>query len=111
MAKTKKSTKNTKYSFWTVAEEDIVMEEIGKNPTNLTACFFMASQLINRSPGAISNHYYGKMIDNPNCVAKLTIGRTACVKNRTRLKFGEQPKSILRSSWDFIISLIFGIKK
>lgn len=92
---------------WTTGEEDIVLEEIGKNPTNLSSCFFMASEIIGRSPAAISNHYYTKMVNDPDVVALLTIGRTSFVKNRKRLKPDEKPVTIFKSIWNTIIKLLF----
>lgn len=93
---------------WTAGEEDILLDEIGKNPTNLKACFLAASEVIGRTPAACSNYYYSKMAKNPDVIAYLTIGRTSVVTNKKRLKADQQPTSILRSSWNFIVNLLFG---
>lgn len=95
---------------WTPEEEDILIDEIGKNPTNLAACFLACSRVINRSAGACSSHWYTKMVNSEN-PALLTIGRTSVIKNRKRLKEGQHPTGILRSSWNFIIDLIFGNRR
>lgn len=95
------------YPRWTPGEEDILIDEIGKNPTNLKASFFAASEIIGRTPGAISGHYYQKMVGNPDVMAVLTVGRHSVVQNRKRLKEDQAPVNILKSSWDFIVSLLF----
>lgn len=93
---------------WTPEDEDVVIDEIGKNPTNMKACFLAASAIIGRSPSAITSHWYCYMARREDVCAKLTIGRHACVKNKARLKNAEEPKSIARSVFDGLIRLVFG---
>lgn len=105
----RRTTRRTERSIrrWTTEDEDILIDEIGKNPTNMKACFLAASTRIQRTPSAISSHWYGYMAKRSDVCAKLTIGRHAYVKNKARLKSGEEPKGIVRSIFDSLLRLIF----
>ena len=98
--------KRNAYPRWTEGEEEILIDEIGKNPTNLKACFVATAEIIGRTPGAISNHYYTKTAKSDK-VSFITMGRTSVVKNKKRLKEGEQPTRILKRFWDRVIKSIF----
>ena len=98
----------THYPKWTEGEEEILLEEIGKNPTNLKACFMATAEIIGRTPGAISNRYYTKILKSDK-IAVLTLGRHAVVKNKKRLKESESPITILKTVWNKIVKLLFNI--
>jgi len=93
---------------WTPEDEDILIDEIGKNPTCMKACFLAAAARLGRGPAGVSNHWYKYMANREDVCAKLTLGRHSCVRNRTRLKADQQPTSILRSLYDGLINMIFG---
>ena len=103
----RRTNSNRTVRKWTPEEEDILIDEIGKNPTCMKACFLAASPEIGRSASAIANHWYKSMAGRQDVCAKLTIGRHACVKNKVRLKHDQQPKSILRSIYDHLLRMIF----
>ena len=95
---------------WTTEDENILIDEIGRNPTCMKACFLAASARLNRSASAIGNHWYKYMANREDVCAKLTIGRHSCVKNRVRLKPDQQPVSIFRSIFDNLVQHIFGTR-
>lgn len=43
---------------WSPYEERVVRTYVKKHPENLRYCFFLASKEIDRTPKAISGHYY-----------------------------------------------------
>lgn len=50
---------------YTPQEEDVIYENISKYPGNLTLAFHQAAlELGNRTAGAVSGHYYGKLKNN-----------------------------------------------
>lgn len=96
---------------WTAEEEDIIIDEIGKNPTNLKACFMAAAELLPiRSYYACANHWYSKMAGRNDVVGKLTVGRYTTVRNKTRLKadqYQTHTESYGRNIWQKLIKLLF----
>lgn len=50
--------KSKTWISWTLQEEQIVVNCIRENPTNLTDALRRAGKLIGRSYGATQNHYY-----------------------------------------------------
>ena len=92
---------------WTAQDEEILINEIGKNPTCMKASFMAASAHLHRSPGAVSNYWYNKMSKREDVCAKITIGRHAAVANRVRLKPDMEPTPILRSIFDNLIRRVF----
>lgn len=99
---------------WTAAEENIIIDEIGKNPTNLKACFMAAAELLPvRSYYACANHWYTKMAGRDDVIGRLTIGRHVTVRNKVRLKpeqevthKSEHPQGL----WKRIVKLLFNIQ-
>lgn len=92
---------------WTAEDEEILIDEIGKNPTCMKACFMAAAARMDRGPAGVSNHWYKHMANREDVCARLTIGRHSCVKNRSRLKPDQQPRNILRSVYEGLIRIIF----
>ena len=106
---------------WTEAEENILLECIGENPTNLKACFLAASRRLPvRSAracrrgggrgGACSSHWYTVMAGKEDVVEKLTIGRSTVVRNKTRLDEKTEithKKSIVSAVWNAILNALF----
>jgi hypothetical protein len=48
---------------WTLQQEEIILQEVEKNPENLRDSFFIASLKINRTASSVCTHYYSKMIN------------------------------------------------
>lgn len=98
---------------WTAQEEEIILDEIGKSPTNIKVALLAAAERLPlRSFYACNSHWYTKMANSDTVLGKLTIGRTVTVRNKTRLKpeqevshKSEHPQGL----WNRIINLLFGI--
>ena len=97
---------------WTAEEEEVILEEIGKSPTNIkVALMAAAQQLPARSFYACSNRWYAKMANREDLVGKLTIGRYATVRNKVRVPSEQEDsfkKSHPKSVWNNIITFLFG---
>jgi len=46
---------------WTKEEEEIIKNEVAKNPYNLREAFFIASLKTNRTASSVCTRYYGAM--------------------------------------------------
>lgn len=99
---------------WTAEEEEIILDEIGKSPTNVKVALIAAAERLPvRSFYACSNHWYAKMANRDDVLGRLTIGRTVTVRNKTRLKpeqevshKSEHPQGL----WKRIVKLLFNIQ-
>ena len=87
MAKKKKIKKALP---WTNEEDQILIENIGRNPLNLRMCFVTTSTLIRRSPSACSSRWYSTLAKShqKEHTAILTMGRHVAVRNHKRFKEG-----------------------
>jgi len=97
---------------WTPDEEEVILDEIGKSPTNVKVALLAAAERLPiRTYTGCASHWYGKMANRDDVVGKLTIGRTVAVRNKTRLKpeqMESHKKEHKRSAWRFILDLLFG---
>ena len=97
---------------WTAAEEEIILDEIGKSPTNIKVALIAAAEKLPvRSYYACQNHWYSKMANRDDVIGRLTIGRTVTVRNKTRLKPEQETTHKTRHTgniWNYIISVLFG---
>ena len=97
---------------WTVEEEEIILDEIGKSPTNVKIALLAATdRLPMRTYYGCANHWYSKMANRDDVIGKLTIGRTVTVRNKTRLKPEQEQthkKVHTQNIWNSIISFLFG---
>lgn len=75
---------------WTEEEDQILIENIGKNPLNLRMCFIVTSTRIRRTPAACAARWYGTLAksNRKEHTAVVTIGRHQAVRNRKRFKEG-----------------------
>lgn len=96
---------------WTAEEEEIILDEIGKNPTNVKVALLAAAEkLPARTFYACSGHWYTKMANRDDVIGKLTIGRYTTVRNKTRLKPEQtdtHKKRFSKTVWDAIVGFIF----
>jgi len=99
---------------WTAAEEEIILDEIGKSPTNIKVALIAAAERLPvRTYYGCANHWYSKMASRDDVIGRLTIGRTVTVRNKTRLKpeqevshKSEHPQGL----WKRIVKLLFNIQ-
>ena len=81
---------------WSDEEENILLEEIRKAPYNLKACFIAASKKLDRSVGAIGNHWYTVTSKNPKILELGTISSKHFCRNRKNGKGVPVTQSIWR---------------
>ena len=99
---------------WTAEEEEIILDEIGKSPTNIKVALIAAAEKLPvRTYYGCANHWYTKMANRDDVMGRLTIGRTVTVRNKTRLK--PEQESTHKSEhqqglWKRIIKLFFNIQ-
>jgi hypothetical protein len=67
---------------WTAEEEEVLLKQVNAFPQNLTKCFLIVSEQIDRTPGAISNHWYTKLSKDPKVLVFATISPKHVSKNR-----------------------------
>lgn len=102
-------SRNGRLIRWTPAEEQVLIDAIGQNPTCLKAAFLAASMNLTRTPSACSYHWYKHMANRDDVIAKLTIGNGVVIKNKT-VKVAENSdlrKSIVRGIWERICNLLY----
>ena len=99
---------------WTAVEEEIILDEIGKSPTNIKVALIAAAEKLPvRTYYGCANHWYSKLANRDDVIGRLTIGRTVTVRNKTRLKpeqevshKSEHPQGL----WKRIVKLLFNIQ-
>lgn len=94
---------------WTPEEEEILLDEIGRNPINLRMCFIAASIKIHRTPNACASHWYA-YLSQSNEVAKtglITIGRHIAVRNKKRFKRGMRMERVPQGVFRHLLTLLF----
>ena len=110
--RTAQNTEHRQNPKWTVEEEEVILDEIGKNPTNVKVALLAAAERLPiRSFYACSGHWYSKMANREDVIGKITVGRYTTVKNKTRLKTEQadsHKKEHTRNIWNYIISVLFG---
>ena len=99
---------------WTAAEEEIILDEIGKSPTNIKVALIAAAEKLPvRSYYACQNHWYSKMANRDDVMGRLTTGRTVTVRNKTRLKPEQEITHKTQHPvglWKRIVKLLFNIQ-
>lgn len=76
--------------LWTEAEDQALIDEIGRNPLNLRMSFIAASIQIRRTPSACASRWYSTLSKSTKKrhVAILTLGRHVAIRNKKRFKEG-----------------------
>lgn len=109
---TARNEQRTRAPKWTAQEEEIILDEIGKSPTNVKVALLAAAERLPvRSFYACSNHWYAKMANREDLVGKLTISRYATVRNKVKVPSEQEDsfkKTHTRSVWNNIITFLFG---
>lgn len=58
---------------WTEAEESRLLRQVKAFPQNLTRCFLIVAEELDRTPGAVANHWYSSLSKKPESAAFLMI--------------------------------------
>ena len=70
------------YRFYTEEEDRVIISEIVETPYNLESAFRRASVQINRTPGAISLHWYQTLRRRSNCIFMTVSGKKCTVNGK-----------------------------
>lgn len=98
--------RNQKNRRWTPEEDQTLLKQIEAFPHNLTKCFAIVSEIVGRTPGAVSSHWYTQLSRDPNIEPLFaTMSKQHCSKNR---KNGVGVPST-PSIWRKILNLIKGL--
>lgn len=96
---------------WTAEEEEVILDEIGKSPTNVKVALLAAAEkLPARTFYACSGHWYTKMANRSDIIGKLTVSRYTTIKNKVRLKPEQtetHKKVHSKTVWNAIIGFLF----
>lgn len=114
MARRRTNTRTPKRNIkWTAEEEEVILDEIGKSPTNLKVAFIAAAERLPiRSYYACQSYWYTRMANRSDIVGRIMVGKHATVRNKIRLT-SENMESFKtthnESLWKRILNLLFGI--
>lgn len=67
---------------WTTQEDRRLLEQIRVFPQNLSKCFTIVSEVIDRSPNACANRWYTVLSKDPDNAAFLTVSSRHKILNR-----------------------------
>ena len=87
---------------WTEEEDEYLLSQVKSNPQNLTACFLAVAQNIDRTAGAVANHWYTVVSKKPD----VTCFFTASSKHLSRNRKNGKGVEINRSIWQRFMQII-----
>lgn len=90
---------------WTEEEDARLLQQVRAFPQNLNKCFLIVSQVIDRTPGAVANHWYTVVSKRPDVVCFFTASPKHVSRNR---KNGEGVEST-RTIWQRLLAIIRNI--
>ena len=67
---------------WTPEEERVLIDQVRVFPQNLTKCFLIVGETIDRTPTAVASHWYTKTSKNPEVMCFFTASPVHVSKNR-----------------------------
>lgn len=87
---------------WTAEEDERILQQVRAFPQNLTKCFLIVSEVLDRTPGAVANRWYTVVSKKPNATCFFTASPKHISKNR---KNGEGVASTM-SIWKKLLRII-----
>lgn len=97
---------NQKYRKWTAEEEDRLLQQVKLFPQNLSKCFKIVSEVIGRSPEAVTYHWYNVVSKRPKTTCFFTASPKQVSKNR---KNGGAGMKSNKSVWRRLLSIIINL--
>lgn len=67
---------------WTQQEDERLLRQVRTFPQNLTKCFLIVSEEIDRTPSAVANHWYTVLSKKPDSLSFFTASPVHVAKNR-----------------------------
>lgn len=80
--KAKKVKSKKTYKKWTLEEDTKVVNQVRALPQNLTKCFLVLSEVLDRTPGSIANHWYTVLSRDPKNMCFFTASPKHISANR-----------------------------
>lgn len=90
---------------WTLEEDRILLNKVRVFPQNLHKCFLIVAEEVERTPGAVANHWYSKVSKDPANVCFFTASPRHVSKNRKNGMGVESNNSIWRRLMRIIRSI------
>lgn len=90
---------------WTRQEDERLKRQVRAFPQNLARCFMIVAEELDRTPLAVSNHWYTKVSKDPEFIGFFTASPVHIIKNR---KNG-QGVDIPRGFWGRFLRMIRNI--
>lgn len=87
---------------WTEEEDNLLLRQVRAFPQNLTKCFLIVSESIDRSPQAVAGHWYTTLSKRPDVVCFFTASEKRVAKNRKNGRGIESNRSI----WQRLMAII-----
>lgn len=87
---------------WTEEEDERLLQQVRTFPQNLTKCFFIVSEVLDRSPSAVSARWYTVLSKRPDVMCFFTASSKHVCKNRKNGMGVESTRSI----WRRLIAII-----
>ena len=81
---------------WTPEEEQVLVNQVRAFPQNMSKCFHIVAETIDRTPLAVSNHWYTKTSKNPENLCFFTASPVHVSKNRKNGMGEESTQSVWR---------------
>lgn len=73
---------NRTFRKWTEEEDELLLRQVKAFPQNLSKCFLMVAQNVDRSKGAVAAHWYQTVSKRPDVVCFFTASSHHVSKNR-----------------------------
>lgn len=67
---------------WTQQEDERLLRQVRVFPQNLHKCFHVVAEEIDRTPGAVANHWYSVLSKKPGVIEFGTISSKHFARNR-----------------------------
>lgn len=93
---------NRTYRKWTEEEDERILQQVRTFPQNLSKCFLIVSETIDRSPKAIQARWYNVVSKRPDAICFFTASPKHVSRNRKNGKGVESNRSI----WQRLMSII-----
>lgn len=90
---------------WTQEEENRLLRQVRTFPQNLHKCFVIVSEELDRTPGAVANHWYTVTSKKSDSLCFFTASEKHISKNRKNGMGNESTPSI----WRRLLRIIRGL--
>lgn len=90
---------------WTQEEENRLLRQVRTFPQNLHKCFVIVSEELDRTPGAVANHWYTVASKRADSLCFFTASEKHVSKNRKNGMGNESTPSI----WRRLLRIIRGL--